>query len=89
MMDLSVSNSQTAMKGKGQPPPPLFLFSVHTQQSEPPKAMNSTVSSSMGDRGLCTQLHSTTEPVGPRPIISCVYVPQKGFSKPVHSHYHV
>lgn len=68
MMSLSVSSPQTAVKGKGHPPPrpQPFLFVVHTQQIETPKAMDSTVPNSFGGCGLCTQLHSTTEPEGPR-----------------------
>lgn len=77
-----VSSSQTDIKGKGQALP--FPFTVHTQQIETPKAMNSAVPISPGDHGLCTQLHSTAEPEGPRPIIPCVYMPWKCFSKPIH-----
>lgn len=46
-------------------PRPPFLFSVHTQQSEPPKAMTSTVSNSMGTEDCA---HSFIAPLSQRDL---------------------
>lgn len=62
-----------------KPGAPPLLFTVHTEQIEPPKAIHSTVPDSTGDCGLCTQLHSTSEPQGPRPKTPWVYMPWKCF----------
>lgn len=67
MMCLSVSSPQTAVKGKGHPPPrpQPFLFVVHTQQIETPKAMDSTSPIPLGVVGCA---HSFIAPLSQRDL---------------------